>query len=237
MHGQKMVAYVNSFLDINVEYHEYKNFLVCGYDVIGNEWYGDGSYDPFKHDPMPKPRTYKFYDTQGKVIAENQAIPQETVNTNDTSKEPKISAFPPEQMKCRFSKSDAKESSEMSYSTDGKNWQEINTGYHYQFFFEDTGYLVFSYDWSMQHEAAVIYKSVDGGENWIFVSDTPTDGLLQNTVFFDENTGMFEYGIAGTSSYILYATWDGVNTFKKIDVPTELQGQADKIRTILVEIE
>lgn len=60
--GQKMVAYVNSFVEVYVDYHEYKNFLVCGYNVIGEEWYGSGGYDPFTLDPVPEPKTSEFYD-------------------------------------------------------------------------------------------------------------------------------------------------------------------------------
>jgi len=71
-HGQKMVAYVNSFLDVNVTYYEYLNFFVCGYTVLGREWYGSGGYDPFMREPVPEPKTYKFYDTQGKVIAQSE---------------------------------------------------------------------------------------------------------------------------------------------------------------------
>lgn len=85
----------------------------------------------------------------------------------------------------------------------------------------------------MQHEAAAIYQSVDAGENWTFVSDAPTDELMQNTVFFDENTGIFEYGTAGKDTYILYVTTDGANTFMKVDLPVEIQGQADKIKEYL----
>lgn len=71
-HGQKMIAYVNSFLDVNVSYHEYKNFIVCGYPELGWEWYGDGSYDPFTWDYVSEPKTYKFYDTDGNLIAQSE---------------------------------------------------------------------------------------------------------------------------------------------------------------------
>lgn len=232
-HGQKMVAYVESFLDVGVTYHEYKNFLVCGYDEIGYEWYGDGGYDPFTGDPVPEPKNYKFYDTQGNIIAQSErqwGSAQDTDDIDITEKESDDSAFPPEKMKCTFNEADTRAFCEMSYSTDGEKWKETDTGYHYQFFFGNTGYLVFSYNWAMQHEAAAIYKSANGGKNWIFVSDTPSDQLLQNTVFFDENTGIFEYGAAGTDSYLLYVTKDGADTMRKVDLPAELQGQEDKIK-------
>jgi len=226
-HGQKMVAYVNSFLEVDVYYYEYKNFLVCGYPRLGEEWYGNGGYDPFTWNSTPEPKTYKFYDTQGNLIAQSEE--KQSTTPGEVDKEPEVSVFPPEKMQYKFSVSDAMAFSKISYSVDGENWEERDTGYHYQFFFDDISYLIFSYDWAMQHEAAAIYKSTDGSENWTFVSDTPSDKLLQNTMFFDENTGIFEYGTAGTDSYILYVTTDGAKTFGKLDLPIELQGQAEKI--------
>jgi|GEM_PF-1753727 len=238
-YDQKMVAYVDSFLKVHVEYHEYKNFIVCGYTVIGTEFYGNGGYDPFERDPMPEPKTYKFYDTQGNLIAQSKEeadTARENTDITDTDKEPARSPFPPEEMKCTFSETDARAFCDMSYSVNGENWQEMNTGYHYQFFFENTGYLIFSYNWAIQREAAAIYTSVDGGENWVFVSDTPSDKLLQNTVFFDENTGIFEYGTAGTDSYTLYVTTDGAKTFSQVDLPAELQGQPDEIKEYITTL-
>jgi len=213
-YGQKMVAYNKSFLDLNVEYHEYKNFLVNGIKIIGNEG--------------PE-NNFWFYDFQGNLIAsfEEEFTPQELPENIAVS-------FPPEEMKCIFNSSETRAWSEMLYSIDGKNWEERSTGYHYQFFFDDIGYLIFSYDLAMlQHEAAAIYKSTDGGENWAFISDTPSDKLLQNTVFFDENTGIFEYGVVGTDSYVLYVTTDGASTIAKVDLPTELQGKTDDIKGYL----
>jgi len=71
-HGQKMVAQVNGFLDVNVFYYEYKNFLVCGYEKIGSEWYGSGSFDPFHHPENPQPISYIFFDPQGNLIASSE---------------------------------------------------------------------------------------------------------------------------------------------------------------------
>lgn len=215
MYDQKMVAYEEHWHHTRITYHEYKNFLVCGYKTIGYEIVG---------------RYYEFHDTQGNLIAR---LEEKQNNTQDEEeKEPENSTFPPETMQCNFRSSDPKMFCEMLYSTDGENWKEINTGYHYQFFFENIGYLVFSYDWLnlQQREGAAIYKSIDGGENWIFVSDTPSDELLQNALFFDEYTGIFEYGTAGTDSYLLYVTTDGADTMRQVDLPAELQGREGEIK-------
>ena len=225
---QKMVAYVNSFLDISVSYHEYKNFLVCGYKEIGWEWYGAGCSDPFEQDSTPEPINYMYFDVDGNLITKPEE--KRSPIQGETDKESETSVFPPENMQCKF---DVNTSPNMSYSVDGENWIERDIGYYYQFFFEDTGYLIFCYNKAMQREAAVIYKSVDGGKNWSFVSDTPSDHLLQNTMFFDENTGIFEYGTAGTDNYLLYATTDGANTFIKVELPVDVQGQVDKIEEYL----
>lgn len=53
--GQTQVAVVNSFLHVNVYYHEYKNFLWMGKDIVTAEYYGRGGYDPFTRDPRPTP--------------------------------------------------------------------------------------------------------------------------------------------------------------------------------------
>lgn len=54
--GIKMVAVVNAFLDVNVQYYAYKNFFVMEKDILISEWYGSGGYDPFEKNPMPQPR-------------------------------------------------------------------------------------------------------------------------------------------------------------------------------------
>ena len=46
--GIKMVAVVNSFLQVTVGYHVYQNFLTMGKDIVIYEDYGNGGYDPFE---------------------------------------------------------------------------------------------------------------------------------------------------------------------------------------------
>ena len=220
-YGLKMVAFSS---ENHVDYHEYRNCFVCDKKAIGEEWYMHSShrFDPFGSDNSI-PVEYYFYDFQGNLIEryEAEVTPVDIPEKIDVS-------FPPEEMKCIFDSTGIDTGNMLSFSADGENWDHRYTDYQYKFFFDNIGYLVFSYDWAMQHEAAVIYKSVDGGKNWKFVSNTPSDELLQNTAFFDENTWIFEYGIAGTDSYALYATVDGAGTFRKVELPVEMQGRADE---------
>jgi hypothetical protein len=209
-YGQKMLSYDTSFLSRGFEYYEYVNAFVCGNKLLGRE----------------SNKTYWFWDLQGNLIETNDEAP-----TPREVPEKIETPFPPEEMACTFDNTDVRARSMMSYSVDGENWMERDTGYHYRFFFEDTGYLIFSYDWAMmQHEAAAIYNSVDGGKTWKYLSDTPLDKWLQNTVFFNEDTGIFEYGEVGTDSYLLFVTTDGAKTFKIVELPVETQGQTEKIR-------
>lgn len=53
--GQKMLAVVNSFLDVTVEYHAYENAFLMGKQTLICEYYGSGGYDPFEREERPKP--------------------------------------------------------------------------------------------------------------------------------------------------------------------------------------
>ena len=70
--GQKMVAYVNSFLHVEVNYYDYKNPFVCGNVLRIQENYGKGGYDPFERETMPVPESTKYYDKQGNPIQKKQ---------------------------------------------------------------------------------------------------------------------------------------------------------------------
>lgn len=77
-YGQKMVAYEDHWHDTRVTYYEYKNFLVCGYKVLGRELYGTGFY------------TYEFYDTQGNLIARSED--GQSTSQNDESEQQNVEA-------------------------------------------------------------------------------------------------------------------------------------------------
>lgn len=65
--GIKMVASVNSFLDMNVDYYAYKNPLFYGKN-LGHEWYGSGGGDPLDADPPLEPNSWMFYDLDGNMV-------------------------------------------------------------------------------------------------------------------------------------------------------------------------
>lgn len=65
--GIKMVASVNSFLDMNVDYYAYKNPLFYG-KWLGHEWYGSGGNDPLYSEPPLEPRSWMFYDLDGNMV-------------------------------------------------------------------------------------------------------------------------------------------------------------------------
>lgn len=58
--GTKMIASVNSFLDVFVYYYEDKGPIFRGSKQIGEEWYGSGGYDPFATDMEVAPKRSTF---------------------------------------------------------------------------------------------------------------------------------------------------------------------------------
>lgn len=65
--GTKAVASVNSFVDIWVDYYEYKNPLFYGRH-LAEEWHGSGGHDPFEDEETPTPKSWTIYDEQGKPV-------------------------------------------------------------------------------------------------------------------------------------------------------------------------
>lgn len=85
--NQKMVSYVNGFLDTYVYYYEYKNPFVMGNKIM-EEYYGGGGFDPienrFGYDYEVVETTY--YDKDGNVIKKNENN-NETNQNNENSNE------------------------------------------------------------------------------------------------------------------------------------------------------
>jgi len=69
--GNQMVAYVNNFMEVKVEYYDYKNYFTRGTRLKIDEDYGSGGFDPFCCDKMPKVERYVYYDDNGNVIKSN----------------------------------------------------------------------------------------------------------------------------------------------------------------------
>ena len=66
--NKKMVACVNSFLQVRVAYYD---CFVRGNQVRISEDYGSGGYDPFEIDKMPSPQKNIYYDENGNIIKSN----------------------------------------------------------------------------------------------------------------------------------------------------------------------
>ncbi|MEG0181649.1 MAG: hypothetical protein RR657_07120 [Peptostreptococcaceae bacterium] len=66
--GKKMVAYVNSYLEVEVNYYDYVSEFIRGNNVKIREDYGSGGYDPFEREKMPQVETYEYFDDDGNTI-------------------------------------------------------------------------------------------------------------------------------------------------------------------------
>lgn len=82
--GVRMVARVNAFLDVYVDYYEYHGFLFYG-QKLGSEYYGSGGYDPFERQEKPVPRqTDSGSDEPGSSSLENrETLPEQVVATRE----------------------------------------------------------------------------------------------------------------------------------------------------------
>ena len=82
----KMVATVRSFLEEQVDYHQYKNPFFYG-KWLGHENYGNGSGDPLAETPKRNPKSWVFYDLDGNVIESGTKSKIDEENTDLEQKE------------------------------------------------------------------------------------------------------------------------------------------------------
>ncbi|MDQ0150304.1 hypothetical protein ACFO6R_10905 [Eubacterium multiforme] len=68
--GKKMVAYVNSFTHVYVEYYDYINPFVHGNKIKIGEDYGAGGYDPFKSKEKVMSKRITYYNDNEEIIKE-----------------------------------------------------------------------------------------------------------------------------------------------------------------------
>lgn len=71
--GKKMVAYVNSFLHITINYYDYENIFVRGSRLKLLVDAGKGGYDPFANGGEPDVHRYMYFDDDGNVTDSNWA--------------------------------------------------------------------------------------------------------------------------------------------------------------------
>lgn len=68
--GKKMIASVDSFLEVRVEYYDYINPFIRGNKIRIEEDYGDGGYDPFDSREEITPKRITYFNNSGEVINE-----------------------------------------------------------------------------------------------------------------------------------------------------------------------
>ena len=67
--GKPMVAHVNAYLSIYVDYYDKKNIFIRGTIVKINEYIGKGGYDPFdENGNAPKAKRATYYDDNGNYV-------------------------------------------------------------------------------------------------------------------------------------------------------------------------
>lgn len=66
--GDMYLVRVFSWMDTDVTYYEYKNFLVQGRYPRLREYYGNGAVDPFDGEHNYPPKSTIYYDQNGNII-------------------------------------------------------------------------------------------------------------------------------------------------------------------------
>lgn len=203
--GNKYVAYVNSFLSVNVEYCDYINWFLVGNKVKIYEDYGKGGYDPFngRHNDY-KPQQYYYYDNDGNVIKTNvKSYNKETDNIQSDTITNSLKV-------------------EKTEITENDN----NDVLYEKKFDNDIIIRVVHRDYVLaQRELIGIEKSTDGGKTWSEQIKT-SDGVIQihngtKFAFINENIGFInDPGLAGTSgdNRQLLVTIDGGKNFIKANI-------------------
>lgn len=85
--GYTMVARVHSFLDEYVYYYRYEGPLFYG-QKMGYEYYGNGGGDPLSRNPVPEPKRWSFYDSEGNLIESGPT--EETESIEETQPQMEI---------------------------------------------------------------------------------------------------------------------------------------------------
>lgn len=67
-HGIDMIATVQGGTEVNVYYYEDKGGNFRGSELLGQEYYGEGDFDPFISEEEVEPISGIFYDLEGNVI-------------------------------------------------------------------------------------------------------------------------------------------------------------------------
>lgn len=103
----------------------------------------------------------------------------------------------------------------------GATWQPVGGGLpidqlyitHVSFATADVGYLD-----CLAGSVPVIYKTVDGGENWVLINQTGISGFITDMAWLDENTGLA--AVPGSDNYGIFRTTNGgLNWTRVSEIP------------------
>ena len=214
---KKYVAYVKSFLDVDVYYYNYINLFLVGNQVKLHEWYGNGGYDPFDNKHDNKPLQSDYYDENGKIIKTDDPYANfhQDYKIDETDEKDKIPDL---------EENNSRKENDILYQ------KRIN----------DKVIIRVVYKGAVLGQRSIISieKTVDSGKTWIDQIDN-LDGYIQvhngaEFVFLNEKIGFInDPGLAGTSgdNGSLMVTINGGKSFTASNVT-----ESDKVgKEIFIE--
>lgn len=194
LEGDKYVAVVNSFLDVDVYYYDYYGPFFMGTKLRVHGDFGKGGFDPIDNPDKVKKVVYSFYDKYGNVEATREdIIDKHLIKEEITTTTKKVEIKEEDKLKIE----DAEVLYEIKFDNVIKRFVIV--------------------DYALgQNYLVMVIESKDGGKtfNWV------TKGAIQVSgkpkfIFLDENMGF-----ANKTQYIyfnnpgMYVTNDGGETFE-----------------------
>lgn len=205
--GKKYVAYVKSFLHVDVYYCNYINPFIVGNKVKIHEYYGNGGYDPFDKNQSDRTvKYYYYYDDNGNIIETNS----ESDKIENEIKETKI-----------ITKTNTN-------TNETQNINEEDIIYEKKINNKVTIRVLYKESVLAQRSIVVVTKTIDGGKTWT-EQRNPNGDFIQihngaKFFFLDENIGFInDFGLAGTAGENrgLSVTFDGGKSFEDVKINTD----------------
>lgn len=210
--NKKYVAYVQSWLDTNVEYYDYINFLLMGNTIRIEESYNNVGKDVLA-DKEKKwiPTSTTYYDENGKAIEIIENENNNSTSIGNSENEEKLVDNDELNKKNSYELSEEEKNAEILYE------KKIN---------ELTSIRIVYIDSILAQRSLIgIQKTTDGAKTWINQLQMSDRYLTIHNgakyVFLDENIGFInDPGLAGTSgdNRELLVTVDGGKTFVNANI-------------------
>lgn len=199
--GKRYVAYVKSFLSVNVDYYDYINFFLVGDKVKIHEYYGKGGFDPFdgKHDDY-EVQQVEYYNNDGKSKRTESSNKQINSTKDNTLNNNKVN----------------------------EENMAINEVLYEKKIDDNISIRVVCLDYILAQRSIIsIEKTINGGKNWTNQLEVE-DGFIQihngaKFTFLDENIGFInDPGLVGTDgdNRGLLVTINGGKSFKEASINT-----------------